>query len=239
MFDENEILKLLKGQKIVVSISGSDNTGKSTQLRLLREKYPKLFSKPYHILQSDFYPKIIEGREKGFSKWWFEPKNAENMAYIMIRSIADRHNVSAEDTAPIILYDRDDQSYINKTISAMLVTGHTQSDAVDIVNRLSRHCGLDKMKGEDVKIYISGLDDVEKTIKPEENKNSNNPELYKQHMIMTKFLDQKTLTTDDTYSIISYRQDDIIAMQNDILDVIYTKVLEKDDNRIDNNNLSL
>ena len=219
-------------KKYIVSISGCDNCGKSTQLKLLHSKYPNIFSPPLHLIDFPAYPRIVD--RLAFSKWWFTPSNAHDMVSIIINCIKQRHELamSEEFNYPIVLFDRDDQSYINKTMSALLTMGYGFMFSKQMIESVKEEFNLDNAKLEDIKIYITGTSQIN-AIKQEENKYSYNPTLYAKHMKITNILDNITLRNDRSYTLVNYIEKDIEGVNANILSEIRNKI--KQNSHIKNN----
>ena len=218
--------------KFIVSISGSDNSGKSTQLKMLHTKYPNIFSKPLHITQSPSYPKNVD--PLAFSKWWFTKENARDMVTLMIKSMKERNEYALNDCkCPIILYDRDDASYENKTLSALLVMNFSFDEANKLINEVKAELNYNNYNIEDLRIYIKTSNKHCK-IKDDENKNSYNPSLYARHMVTTSVLDKYTLKNNN-YTFVQYVDGEIDLINDQIFNIIMKNAknqvkLEKDEN---------
>lgn len=207
-------------KKIIISISGSDNSGKSTQLKLLHSKYPDVFSKPLHITHFPAYPKNVN--PLALSKWWWTRENARDMTRVMLKSMKERNDFALNySETPFILYDRDDYSYENKILSALLVMHYSFEEAKAMIEDVKNEINFTNNNIEDLRLFIK-VPNERSSVKVEENANSYNPALYARHLITTKVLDKHTVKTHD-YTILNFIDGDIERVNDDIKKVICEK----------------
>ena len=149
--DENELSNLLKGKKIIVSISGMDNVGKTTQAKMLNEKYGNLFSKPLHINQTKAFPKL---NDMELSKWWFNKDNAENFVDTIYHACAERYIMALKNESPIVILDKGIDFYDTRVKATLLTEGFSPDKiATMIKNAKAKYKIFNSI--EDLKIIIT------------------------------------------------------------------------------------
>lgn len=146
----DEIKEFLAGRKFIISISGMDNLGKSTQSKLLSQRYPEIFSEPLHINQSPSFPKL---KGKDLSKWWFDPNNVEEFVNTMYAALAERRQRANEIDKPIIVMDKGIDFYDERIKATLLTLGVEESRIVDLIETARRENGINNSY-EDLKVAI-------------------------------------------------------------------------------------
>ena len=74
--DEERLQKILKGKKIIISISGLDNVGKTTQAKMLHENHSGLISAPLHITKRKLFQRK---KEKNCHRGGLTKKTQKNL----------------------------------------------------------------------------------------------------------------------------------------------------------------
>ncbi len=149
--DREQLKQILGGKKLIVSVSGMDNVGKSTQAKKMNEIYGDIFSQPLHINQTDAFPKL-KGQE--LSKWWFSKENAENFVDTIYKSIAERYQMAQESLEPIVVLDKGIDFYDTRVKATLLTEGFSQEQIATMISNAKRkYKAFNSM--EDLKIIIT------------------------------------------------------------------------------------
>src|SRR5205807_1296287 len=85
--------------RTVVALSGPDNVGKSTQLRILARRCPHTTAGgPLH----DHDPRWQRITATGMARWWFHESSPQELADVLATSYLPRHSTHGD----ILLLDR-------------------------------------------------------------------------------------------------------------------------------------
>lgn len=76
---------------MIISISGMDGYGKSTQCKILEQRMPQIFSQPLHIKDS---PCFTRKDPKEINEWWFNADNKNDFVDTMLHALAERRDAS-------------------------------------------------------------------------------------------------------------------------------------------------
>ncbi len=204
-----------KNNKIVVSISGLDNVGKSTQSKLLSTQYPELFSQPLHINQTDAFPKM-NGKE--LSEWWFNRANASNFVSTMYKAIGQRFQMAKEVDQGVVVLDKGIDFY-DMRIKATLLTMGIDDDAIaNMINQAKKDNGLVNSM-EDLKLIITA-DNVDHI----KEKGLRDDDEYAYYMSKNIELLNAKLNNKNDFVQVKYISNDINAMNETILTCIADKM---------------
>ncbi len=145
-----ELLNVLGKNKLIVSISGLDNVGKSTQAKLLNQQYPNLCSTPLHINQTSAFPKL-KGKE--LNDWWFNSNNANNFTNTMYRAIKERYDIAKKSEQNIVILDKGIDFYDMRIKATLLTMGLKDDEIVKMMSKAKMENGLVN-SFEDLKLVI-------------------------------------------------------------------------------------
>ena len=148
---KEELQNVLKGKKIIISISGMDNVGKSTQAKKLHDEYNDLISSPLHINQTDAFPKL---KGKDLSLWWFNKQNAENFVDTIYKALSQRYQMAQASNEPIIIMDKGIDFYDTRVKATLITEGYSQEQILEMMTKAkSKYRIFNSL--EDLKIIIT------------------------------------------------------------------------------------
>lgn len=207
-----EIKELLKGRKFILSISGLDNMGKSTQAKLLGERYPEIFSQPLHINQSPSFPQL-KGKE--LSHWWFDPNNMENFARTMYKALAERKEAALQSDFPIVVLDKGIDFYDERVKATLLTLGMPDDQVAELIVKIKTELGLHNSY-EDMKIMIVPPKGSTRSNVREEEKNDLE-DVYERYMKKNVELINKKINEGKVFTPVEFVEGDIRTIHLDIL----------------------
>ncbi len=119
----------------IVALSGPDNVGKSTQLRILDRRLGAAATNAGVL--HDYDARWAEIRNGGLASWWFENSSIEDFVHVLVRSYLARLERARELTEPLVLVDRG-LPMLEATIAATLATRLVidDDDAADMTTKL-------------------------------------------------------------------------------------------------------
>jgi predicted nucleotidyltransferase len=137
-----------------VSISGPDNTGKTTQIRLLtRALGERCFSSGGIDLYSNAFPNLPP---EEFSRWWFSSCPTSEFTRIIFEAVAARNAVVSSHGCPVALLDRGLQMFEAVSIATAMIKDHCGYETAAERVRAIRN---DVIKGDDEDLNIILLHD--------------------------------------------------------------------------------
>lgn len=217
--EPQQLKNLLYKKKILVSINGMDNVGKSTQARLLSQNYAELCTSPLHINQTDAFPKLSKS---DLSKWWFDKANALEFVDTMYKSIKQRYEMGQKSEQSIVLLDKGIDFYDTRIKATLLSEGFSNEEVYKIITKAKRENGVVN-SFEDLKLFIVPEDGSVDHIK---EKNADNDEIYRRYMKTNIELLNNKLNEGKDFTNIKYIPGDIKTMHENILKEIANKLNE-------------
>ena len=130
---------------MIVSISGMDNAGKTTQCQNLLKNYPERFSKILHLHDSPSFD-----QEKYNEEWWFRPSNKEEFTEVIYRCLKERILIACGDEK-ISLFDKSTSFYDYRIIATLIAKGMKYQDALNLQQEIKKTYIKDDH--EDIKFY--------------------------------------------------------------------------------------
>ena len=220
--DEKKLKTILQGKKLYISISGMDNLGKSTQAKLLHEKYPDIFSEPLHINQTEAFPKM-KGKE--LSSWWFNRNNYKEFVKTIYTSLAQRKEMGEKSEYPIVVLDKGIDFYDIRVKATLISMGISEEETIRVINETKKELGL--FNGyEDLKVVIVPPKDKEHSYKREEEKTDNEDQYDKYLGLNIKYLNQK-LAENKIFTPVEYVENDVELINLNIIKNIAEKLENK------------
>lgn len=131
---------------MIVSISGMDNAGKTTQCQNLLKNYPERFSKILHLHDSPSFD-----QEKYNENWWFKTSNKEEFTEVIYRCLKERI-LLAYDDKKISLFDKSTNFYDYRIIATLIAKGMKYQDALNLQQQIKK--SYIKDDHEDIKFYL-------------------------------------------------------------------------------------
>lgn len=132
---------------MIISISGMDNAGKSTQCELLNRMYPNTFPLILHMKDM---PAFKNGNHD--EKWWFEPGNEEDFCRVIFKSLQERIELANAYNEKVVLFDKGTDFYDARVISTLIVKGMTFKDAFELMNSIKKE--YIQEDHEDMKLFL-------------------------------------------------------------------------------------
>lgn len=215
----DKIEEFLDGRKFIISISGLDNMGKSTQANMLSEKYPSIFSKPIHINQSPSFPTM---KGKDLSHWWFNPDNVEEFCHTMYKSLAERKEAALKSDSPIVILDKGIDFYDVRIKATLLTLGVSQDRVAEMITNTKKELGLFNSY-EDLKVIITQPKDNQRSNVREEEKNDNEDTYMKYLGLNVELLNDK-LENEKVFAPVEFIEGDIETIHSNILDEIIENI---------------
>ena len=210
-----DILKFLDGRKFIISISGMDNLGKSTQARMLAEKYPEVFSNPLHINQSPSFP-VLKGKE--LSRWWFDPNNTTNFVRTMYAALAERRQRAMEMDSPIVVMDKGIDFYDERIKATLITLGVPEHEIVELITTTKRDLGLNNSY-EDLKIAIVPPQNGQRSFLREEEveEHKEQSDVYSRYMARNIQLMNRKLQEGKVFVPVEFIEGDVEGIHSTIL----------------------
>lgn len=217
-----EILQFLENRKFIISISGMDNLGKSTQAAMLHEKYPTIFSNPLHINNSPSFPKL-KGKE--LSKWWFDPNNTINFVKTMYKALAERKQRAIEINSPIVVMDKGIDFYDERIKATLLTLGVPENEIIELITSTKRELGLNNSY-EDLKLVIVPSQNEKRSFlrKEESKENKEYSDVYLNYMAKNIELLNKKLQDGKVFVPVEFIANNVEGMHEDILSKIVKNI---------------
>lgn len=215
---KEKLLESIKSQKLIVSISGMDNLGKSTQAGILNEIWPEMFSKPMHINQTEAFPKL-KGKE--LSLWWFDPNNYKEFADTMYHSIAQRYEKALKSDAPIVVLDKGIDFYDTRIKATLLTLGVPQNEVLSIVKE-AKNKYLLWNSCEDLKLIIVPSKDSQRTNLRKEEAVAETEDVHGKYLQMNIGLLNKKLEEGKTFTPVEFVENGASLMNKDIVEKIFS-----------------
>ena len=213
-----ELLKLLGNNKLIVSISGLDNVGKSTQAKLLNEQYPDLCSKPLHINQTASFPKM---KGKDLNDWWFNPNNANNFTNTMYKALKERYDMAKQSSQNIVIFDKGMDFYDTRIKATLLTMGIKEDEITNMISKAKMKNGLVNSL-EDLKLVIVADGKVDHI----KEKSSDISDTYAFYMGKNIELLNKELERNKSFKKIKYIPNNISLMNESIVESLSNKIKE-------------
>lgn len=201
---------------MIISISGMDGMGKSTQCKNLNIRMPHVFTEPLHINQSPSFPKLTG---KDLAAWWFNPKNKEEFVDVMFASLYERkvRAKELEKDNKIVVLDKGFDFYLTRVKATLLSYGTPLPEIEDIMLKALKKYNLSE-KYEDLKFVI-----VSDSFKPKtriEEDFSETRYVYESYQNINIELLNKELRENTTLTPIEYIENEPEKMAQKILRII-------------------
>lgn len=134
---------------MIISISGMDNSGKTTQTKRLLELYPEIFIGKFHIADMPSFDK-----QKYNFEWWFKESTPTEFVHALYRSIEERIKLAKEldRDGKIIIIEKGLDFYDARILSTLLAKGLSLEQAVLLQKSIRREYQLDDI--EEIKFYL-------------------------------------------------------------------------------------
>ena len=158
---------------MVVSISGLDNAGKTTQCNLLRTKYPEVFDGPFHIKDMPSFDK-----DRCDTEWWFSPNNITDFTTTIYSCLAERISIARDIKDKVVIFDKGADFYDTRVIATLVSKGLTVREAQRRMLEVRRKYIVDNY--EDLKLFL--------TSRPENNNIFDGDVRYKSFIGINKIL---------------------------------------------------
>ena len=217
-----EIREFMGGRKLIISISGMDNLGKSTQSNLLSQRYPEIFSQPLHINQSPSFPQL---KGKDLSKWWFDPNNVEEFVDTMYASLAERRKAAESIDCPVIVMDKGVDFYDERIKATLITLGVEEKRIVELIETARREHGINNSY-EDLKVAIvpprQGVRSFLRESEVQEHKDQ--ADVYSRYLAKNIALMNQKLEEGKTFVPVEFIEGDIESIHGTIMTEIVKNI---------------
>lgn len=132
---------------MIISISGMDNAGKTTQCQILKAMYPNVFKSILHIKDMPSFD------VKNFdSDWWFKEDNALEFTHILFKCLKERIDYAREEKDKIILFDKGTDFYDARIMATLIIKGMTYKKAESFTKEIKKEYLNEDY--EDLKLFL-------------------------------------------------------------------------------------
>ena len=144
----------------IVSINGSDGSGKTTQIDLLKQNSNKSTFFPPDIAQYGVFPKLPE--RQAF-EWWFYNSTIEEFCTAVYRGIQYRNEEIEKQNKPIAFIDKGLDTFDSRILANFLCRGMEESYIMREMQRIQKDIGI--CDNEDMKIFLLTTPNIENRLK--------------------------------------------------------------------------
>lgn len=183
---------------MIVSISGMENAGKTTQCNILRSQYPNVFKEIIHINNTSCFDK-----ENFNESWWFDSGNEEAFTKGMYLCLLERIKM-ARNNSGITLFDKGMDFYDLKIIAVLMIKGLTFSKAKRLQTLMKNK--YIQNDGEDIKLFLESSN--YKNIKLD--KNDPNDVRYGRYLELNRLILQGHM---NKFDVIPHDKPEIVTQQ--------------------------
>lgn len=141
--------------QVIVSINGGNGVGKTTQVKLLSEKYKFIYGAP---VISNYYD-----RDTSYN-WWFEDSTQNEFCNTIYKAYSKRAKELKHINSPIIILDKGIVNTDARVVSTLMVKGMTYEEAKNMVNQYKIKYNVNE-NGENLALIIKNTDTPEDSIK--------------------------------------------------------------------------
>lgn len=132
---------------MIISISGMDNAGKTTQCQILKAMYPNVFKSILHIKDMPSFD------VKNFdSDWWFKEDNALEFTHTLFKCLKERIDYAKEEKDKIILFDKGTDFYDARIMATLIIKGMTYKKAESFTKEIKKEYLNEDY--EDLKLFL-------------------------------------------------------------------------------------
>ena len=143
-----------------VSIYGSDGSGKTTQIDLLKQNSNKSTFFPPDIAQYGVFPKLPE--RQAF-EWWFYNSTIEEFCTAVYRGIQYRNEEIEKQDKPIAFIDKGLDTFDSRILANFLCRGMEEPYIMQKMQRIKKEIGI--CDNEDMKIFLLTNPDIDSRLK--------------------------------------------------------------------------
>lgn len=135
---------------MVISISGMDNSGKTTQAKRLLEEYPELFVRKIHINDTNSFDK-----EKLNYEWWFNKSTPTEFTKTIYKCLEERieYAKNIDDLEKVIIMEKGLDFYDARITATLLAKGLNIYDAILLQTKIRKEFNLEDI--ENIKFYLN------------------------------------------------------------------------------------
>lgn len=134
---------------MVISISGMDNSGKTTQVKRLIEKYSELFKTKIHINDTSTFDK-----EKFDYEWWFNKSSPLEFTRTIYKCLEERieYAKSIDEPNKVVIIEKGLDFYEARILSTLISKGLNIFEAIILQMKVRQEFKLDDI--EEIKFYL-------------------------------------------------------------------------------------
>lgn len=144
----------------IVSINGSDGSGKTTQIDLLKQNSNKSTFFPPDIAQYGVFPKLPE--RQAF-EWWFYNSTIEEFCTAVYRGIQYRNEEIKKEDKPIVFIDKGLDTFESRILANFLCRGMEEIYIMQKMQKIKKKIGI--CDNEDMKIFLLTNHDIDSRLK--------------------------------------------------------------------------
>lgn len=138
---------------MIVSISGMDNSGKTTQCEILKTMYPDVFSKILHIKNTNIF-----NIKKCNEEWWFNPNNKEEFTRTIFSALQERIKIAQNCKNSIVLFDKGTDFYDARVVATLIMKGMSFNSALIYMLKIKKE--YIQQNYESLKLFLSSSSTV-------------------------------------------------------------------------------
>ena len=146
---KRNIVKLRGDDIVIISINGMDNSGKTTQSKILTSEFPEIFVRRLHINEMSSFDK-----EKCNFDWWFSSSNAEEFVNTIYKCLEERIKIAKELNRDnnVIILEKGLDFYDVRVLATLVSKGYTLEQAARVRKQIRQKYDLEDV--EEIKIYL-------------------------------------------------------------------------------------
>lgn len=144
----------------IVSINGSDGSGKTTQIDLLKQNSNKHTFFPPDIAQYGVFPKLPE--RQAF-EWWFYNSTIEEFCTAVYRGIQYRNEEIEKQDKPIAFIDKGLDTFDARILANFLCRGMEEPYIIQKMQTIKKEIGI--RDNEDMKIFLLTNPNIDSRLK--------------------------------------------------------------------------
>ena len=135
---------------MIISISGMDNSGKTTQAKRLIELYPDVFVRKIHIADTPSFDK-----PRYDYNWWFKQSTPEEFVHAIYRSLEERIEMAKalDEENKIVIIEKGLDFYDARILSTLISKGLSLESAILLQRDIRFQYRLEDI--EEIKFYLN------------------------------------------------------------------------------------
>lgn len=144
----------------IVSINGSDGSGKTTQIDLLKQNSNKSTFFPPDIAEYGVFPELPE---KQAFEWWFYNSTIDEFCTAVYSGIQYRSEEIEKQDKPIVFIDKGLDTFDSRILANFLCRGMEEQYIMQRMQRIKKKIGI--CDNEDMKIFLLTNPEIDNRLK--------------------------------------------------------------------------